>query len=236
MFKTNCIALILGFALFPFSLSAQKKLQFIGGASISYDNQTHTGTAFFFPVIYTVPNESFVEYNLKAGTKFSIGKGDLHTFVKLQNYANLSWRGIGAYKFQSFLLGAGAEYHFRKDNRWRPFLGVSFLTELFSNYKNKSFKYFFPVKFPEKASVNLHSIFYVSTPFLGSVWAGYDFRIIDQLHVQLSLQNNFRVFKIKGVDDELEINPNVSEYLQNAPIQHRLIDALMLKLGVTYHF
>ncbi|MCO5269120.1 MAG: hypothetical protein M9897_09520 [Brumimicrobium sp.] len=143
--------------------------------------------------------------------------------------------------FQSHLLGISYKFHLKKENSL--FVGISLFSEVASNYKGNTmwneFIPYTPVLYnleylghgvPSK--LVLQSNFYQSTPFIGFVHAGYNFKVTQAFHISLSASYGFQIMKYKYLkwDEGVEYQ----EALRLAPVQTQLFHAIGVELGLSY--
>ncbi|MCO5268470.1 MAG: hypothetical protein M9897_06215 [Brumimicrobium sp.] len=155
--------------------------------------------------------------------------------------SNLSPRQYGTFSFQSHLMGLSYKFYLKKENSL--FVGISLFTEVATNYKDNTMWNSFNPRPPltllkpysgHNAPLKYYreSNFYQSTPFIGFVQAGYNFKVTQAFHISLSASYGFQIMKYKYLKwDEGE---DYQEALRLAPVQTQLFHAIGLELGLLY--
>ena len=139
-------------------------------------------------------------FNLYSGTNISVGsqietkKGNFNIMGTYQFSGNY-WRGA-VFSLQSHLLGIALGYRILSNERKvSPFVGISAVTEVGTNYKDKYIsRDLAPSIYPEEFSkLSYSSRFYAGTPFVGNLLLGCDIRLVHGLHLNISAGYGLRV-------------------------------------------
>src|SRR5690554_1851388 len=178
--------------------------------------------------------------NIKIGTDFFTKENDI-TLYLTYNFMKQSL-------YKGHYLGISFEHHFlSKEKRFRPYFGLSFMSEVTSNYKEgflsadndngtsfvpndnyilySTFYYYYDT---------YHSGFYYSTPLFGTASLGFDVRLIKDLHLNFSLGYGlqlmrYKYFKWKSYEDYREL-------LKSRPMKSRKLHYVNAELGLRYEF
>lgn len=193
-------------------------------------------------------SSTFLVSNLQVGAQFALESASITTFGIYQLHGNLKTKEFSSYLFTTHLGGIGAEYRSNNSKRFALVLGLYTLTEVKTNFKNGYLKDGIP-SYPRKeygeysyndppTGYHYSNDFYHSTPFAGSIWLGFDFRIIRGLNIKISLENNIIIKKIRHLNwetSDLE-EQTIEEALSGQPVETMLLDRLGLRLGLRYTF
>lgn len=143
---------------------------------------------------------------------------------------------------QSHFLGLTITNKFRETKIVRPFVSLELSTEISTNYKDKYLNApdYYPVP-PYLSSIvafNANVNYYKSTPFIGNLLVGCDFRLYKELSVNTAFGYGLRILKAQY--GTLYYHPSV----QNKPATETKIgnpytlgfNMLTLQLGINYTF
>lgn len=221
--KHKLIILVFGFALSISHAVAQNKTLLHVGVSEGLLN-------------------GFLETDLRIGAQFELPSTQLNTFAVYKLKGNLKYRDRGyysgetieSYLFASHLLGVGIEPRFFNERKVSLLVGLSFLTEVGSNYKNGFINKGTPV-FPTE---NHSDYFYHSTPFASNLWVGVDVELFKGFNLSLSLENGMRVTKERYLKWELsELDDrSLDELVNEQEAKVLFIDRIGIRLGLSYNF
>ncbi|PKR81845.1 hypothetical protein CW751_00460 [Brumimicrobium salinarum] len=172
---------------------------------------------------------------LELGADFQKKNGDIYLYFTYGFNTSFLYRG--------HFLGGAFEYHFLKNQKKvRPYFGVSVITEVATNYKggflgedsfltNDSHIH-------TSAGNNISSFnssgFYQSMPFLGSFSVGCDFRLMKDLHLNLSVGLALQKLKYKYL--EWEDHEDYREILKGTPVKSMMFSYVNPRLGLSYAF
>ena len=234
---------------------SQEKIQLVTGLSGSFSKE----------VLSNYNSQEYGGIGFDFGARFHQKKSDLDISIVYQFSSNMFYdyafdsinnqgkpvdsdgNSINAYKslLRSHFVGGTLKYIFReREKRFRPFIKISALTEISTNYKNGYLMDYelIPKEEPSKYSyytspgykVSYYSYLYQSTPFVGSFQIGCDIRLIKDLHLNLSLGYGLRYMKTKYV--EWKENEDFHEKLNSIPIEKHISNMLDIQLGLSYAF
>lgn len=149
--------------------------------------------------------------------------------------------------YKGHYLGITFEHHFLSDKkRFRPFLGLSILSEITSNYKegfiegtdfltrNGHIKYTKFIGGNSSYYIFNSSGFYYSTPLFATLSLGFDVRLIKDLHLSFSLGYGLQVMRYKyleWINDE-----DYRELLKEEPMKKKVFHYVNAQLGLSYAF
>lgn len=187
-----------------FTLHSQKRLNGYVGLSqnMSLDFTT-TKSNLDFGVNYNITDASLSFYGTYA-----------YGGVVNYNSGEYFHKDFSAYQLDYHLLGGGIKFKFRdKDKFYSPTLKITFLTEIASKYRGKELisdgnhalfdptNHHYPI-FDEKnyspPKVIGHSALdYISTPLVGSFLFGNEFKVYNDLFINVEVGYSFRIFRYK---------------------------------------
>lgn len=150
---------------------------------------------------------------------------------KIDDYSSL---------LRSHFIGVNLKYMYReRDKKFRPFVQLSALTEVGTNYKNGylSNESFIPMTRPSETGYfpnPYRSTLYYSTPLVGSTVIGCDIRIIENLNLTVGIGYGFRIMKTKEASWSAEDNlDEIAKDIPTVNISSHMID---FKVGFSYVF
>lgn len=175
---------ILALCLSNFAFSQSKMYLTVSASqSVSLDDIWFTKWNRYF-------ENQFIGTNISIGGKILTKKGSI--FSSLEYQYGGGWY-TKFYEFDYHLLGVSLEYRFFNEQKAiSPIFGTMFLTEIASNYKGKYLLDYRPTDYISKT---IDTRFYKSTPLVGNINLGADFRIIKNLNLDLNIGYGFRVIK-----------------------------------------
>lgn len=179
-------------------------------------------------------NPKFYKTDLQIGMHFELESSSINAFGIYQLYGNMKGENFSSFLFASHLLGLGVENRTNVDKRVSLFLGANLLTEVGTNFKDGYIAGNYP-SYPRVGKVNE---LYHSTPLASSVYIGVDIKIIENLHFNFSLENNFRFMRKRKLMMELadfEVS-TFKELINEQNIETEILDKLGLRVGVNYNF
>lgn len=164
-------------------------------------------------IIYTETNISFgINFPLETGSISLFGNYEYGGNWKIHSpYAD---RIVPAYKLDYHFLGGGVKYRILKKSKfYSPTIQLTALTEIVSHYRgnyivrsdfNSEGFFFQPTNYYSEPYVYgypkgyIKEIFYyVSTPFIGSILIGNEFKIYKELNVNLGIGFSMRGVKVR---------------------------------------
>lgn len=211
-----------------------------------------------FATTNTETNLSFgVNFNLQKGSTLLFGSYAYGGVVDCDDF-DFYHKYFSAYQLDYHLLGGGIKLRFRnKDKLYSPTLKVTLFTEIASKYRGKELisggnralfdptSYHYPIfnKNYSPPKVIGHAAFdYISTPLIGSFLLGNEFKIYDDLFINIEVGYLFRFFRYKYKKWLLDETEPVTEITQT----HRLKDTskgttefegyLEFGFGINYFF
>ncbi|PKR80582.1 hypothetical protein CW751_09415 [Brumimicrobium salinarum] len=219
--------------------------------SLLYNNSSLGQNSFspFVGISEEVTFRSFLSSNLQLGVQFGADKGVFRTYGIYQLYGNVRHKEFDNFMFSSQLLGLGLEYQVNTNKTISFITGISFLTEVATNFKN-GYMLNGEVSYPNpqqpynnyNGSYNTYTKysndFYQKTPFSGSIWVGCNFYIFKQINLNISLSNTIRIIKTKHLEWDLDDfkNENIIDAIQRQPEKTLIYDRVHLRLGISYAF
>lgn len=201
-------------------------------------------------------SQLFLASNLQVGFQFEMNTGSIKAFGAYQLFGNMSKEVFEAYTFASQLLGVGFEYQSNNEKIVSLIVGASFMTEIYSNFKNgymkdgylvlphsvKPYAGDYNLTFPSKYTY-YGANHYQSTPLNVSLWLGINVKLLKSLDINFSILNDIRIisekyFKWDMTDKEEEqvnlIGKDINELIDNQPSSRTVIDRLGLRVGLSY--
>ncbi len=195
----------------------------------------------------------YLKSSLRLGIQKSLKTDVINIFGSYQLAGNLKGQVQGFYQISHFA-GVGFEYIFNKDKRFRPFIGLVTTSEFKTNYKN-GYLYDVTKGYPISSQESLVYLgfedgissyfitYYHSTPFIGSIMTGCEWRIINKLYLRLSLVNDLQVLKTRTLlltkNEAIYYgytNHTISKSLKNSPVETTIMNSLGIQLGLSYAF
>ncbi|MBN9293189.1 MAG: hypothetical protein J0G96_04330 [Flavobacteriia bacterium] len=147
------------------------------------------------------------------GTSLGIGAqingtgGSLSILSVYQFGGSLVSNGLKPYLMQNHFVGGTIQYRILSESKSiSPVVEMTALTEIASNYRGGYIKDYGPQKFPSAYWTSYgnglqidyyHSDYYISTPMIGNLLIGCDFRIINGLNINVALGYGYRIMKIR---------------------------------------
>jgi len=171
---------------------------------------------------------------IEIGINLPIKENDLYFY--------LSYGFIKSSSYNGHYIGVSTEYHFLSNKkRFRPYLGISILSEIATNYKGGylsgedfittdsygSMFGFYPLYYNASG-------FYYSTPLFATLSSGFDVRLIKDLHLSFSLGYGLQVMRYKyleWINDE-----DYRELLKEEPMKKKVFHYVNVQLGLSYAF
>lgn len=190
------------------------------------------------------------DFSLYSGTNVSIGlqidpkKSSFSLSGVYQFGGNLSGgRAVGTYRMQYHLLGLKFKYRFLNiSKKVSPFLEITALTEVGTNYKDKYISDWEPDFFPFEDKQYYPSMysryssrFYVGTTFVSNILMGCDIFLMKGLHLNISAGYGLRVMRTRYANwTGSPIFPKGE--IHKIPVTSKNLNMLDLQLGFSYVF
>lgn len=196
--------------------------------------------------------------NVGIGVNVNLNKGRLALYGAYGFLAELPIWTHGPLVKNHFL-GLSLEYSiFGDEKKVRPFIGLSLLSEIATNYRNGYMDESFlssddPVagygtvpmgshgSGPYKIGYNTN--FYYSTPFLGSLLVGCDIHLAKGLRLSIAAGYGLRIMRYRNVVWTVESDTpylteevNVEELLKDKIVQNKAFHFMEFQLGLSYTF
>lgn len=225
--------------------------------SFSYSQHRVNG---YVGLSQSVPTVPFSKTNLTFGALFPKDKFGITVFGQYQLMGNRAFKkyyNTSAYRMVSNLLGGGIKLQLRASTKiYHPTLKLTVLTELFSNYKGEHLQSLNTDEYG-LAPVNVsnqtylydqknyyYTYYYISTPLVGNVILGNEFRLMEGLFINLGIGYSFNAFKVGfkkwGLDQQEPESEIVKPYSLrndgNPNIEVVFRHAIVLNLGINYTF
>jgi hypothetical protein len=185
-------------------------------------------------------NRSYSSTNFQAGVQFETNKGYLNGSFIYQLQGNLK-KNLPSFTQKNHFIGADFSYRFQKEKKNNLFMGLSLLSEVKTNYKNKQYDvYGSPTKKSKYDSEYdiFYARYYYSTPFVGALRLGYDFQVIENLKINVAIENTIRVSHLKT--SEWKSNEPTGQLLEDLLAKQSketmIIDAMGFRFGISYYF
>ena len=179
---------------------------------------------------------SYSGTNISAGSQIETKKGNFNIMGTYQFSGNY-WRGA-VFSLQSHLLGIALGYRILSNERKvSPFVGISAVTEVGTNYKDKYIsRDLAPSIYPEEFSkLSYSSRFYAGTPFVGNLLLGCDIRLVHDLHLNISAGYGLRVMLARyAVWPKSYVLSK--EQIHEHSVKTRNFHMLDFQLGLSYAF
>ncbi|MCO5268472.1 MAG: hypothetical protein M9897_06225 [Brumimicrobium sp.] len=152
----------------------------------------------------------------------------------------------GDWKYLSHLLGISYGTRFQKDKKFGFILSINGYSQIHNNYHltfmRNEYDGSFIIK-PQSYKLNLgshggpyithyYSHFYISTPFVGGVLAGVDYKVFDGFHINLSVGFGMRIMKTKYA--EWNEGDDYYKKLETTPEKTHYLSTMDFELGVSY--
>lgn len=155
------------------------------------------------------------ETNFDVGINKPLKRGSFNFFVSYQYGGNLKYQETPMYKMTYHLLGGGLKYRIlNKSKIYSPTIRITALTEIYSNYRGNHLSFgrygdfiFFPSNEitphfnishnkgePDKL-LYYQTYDYISTPLVGSIFLGNEFRIFEGFNINVELGYLFRAVR-----------------------------------------
>lgn len=180
---------------------------------------------------------------IKIGANFQKKNNDLNLYLTYDFMRQSLYRG--------HYLGLTFENHFlSNEKRFRPYFGLSILTEVATNYKVGFLSadidngtYFLTSDSHAKHLIFMgqswyytvnSSGFYYSTPFFGTASLGFDVRLIKDLHLSFSLGYGLQIMRYKYL--EWKNDADYRELLKDIPMKSKKLHYVNAELGLRYEF
>ena len=218
--------------------------------SFSQENETKMSVQLSNGTFFRILDDYRDLYNLTkldVGLNFQRAKGDFYLYVTYgYNTDFLSPIEEGKNNpnfpnFKSHTLGGSFKYHLLSNQKKvRPYFGLSILSEVATNYRDGMMtrNSFFIIDRPINSFTNYYlsniSNFYHSTPFLGTLSLGCDFRLSE--HVRLNLSAGYALKKMKYKYLEWSDGDDYREMLKSAPVESKMFHFINAQLGLNYTF
>lgn len=155
--------------------------------------------------------------------------------------------------YRNHLLGISSEIVILNETkRFRPFVGVSLLSEIRTNYKNGyvDMNYYFYTSTPISSADFIfvsktmpHKIiyggwFYQSMPLVGTISAGCNIRLVKGFSLNLAVGYNLSLMRYKYVKWEYDdyVKEDYRDKLGDAPINTKALHSMAFQLGLSYAF
>ncbi|PKR81841.1 hypothetical protein CW751_00440 [Brumimicrobium salinarum] len=217
--------------------------------SFSQENETKMSAQLSnstFSRVFTNTHDLYNLTKIDLGINFQRAKGDFYLFVTYGLNTNLllssqKSAGLTVFSYKSHMFGGSFEYHLLSIQRKvRPYFGMSILSELATNYKDGFMtpNSFYIINKPLNSMTNSYlfniSNFYQSTPFLGTLSLGCDFRLSKVVRLNFSMGYSLRKMKYKYL--EWYDGDNYREMLKNVPVESKMFHFINAQLGLNYTF
>ncbi|RYM33878.1 hypothetical protein ERX46_07905 [Brumimicrobium glaciale] len=178
--------------------------------------------------------DAYSKTDVQIGMQFELESSTLNAYGIYQLFGNVNSKEFSNYLFASHLLGVGVEQRISKTKRVSLFIGANLLTEIASNFENGYMRGAYP-SYPTLGEVNN---FYHSTPFANSVYLGADVKIYKSLHLNISIENNFRILKMRSTTLAIEDfdGRTLDEVINDQELKTVVVDRLGLRIGLNYNF
>ena len=188
-------------------------------------------------------------YNLTKidfGLNFQRPKGDFYfyaTYGYKTNIISSEDKALGntQFAYKSHMIGGSFAYHLLSNQKKvRPYLGLCILSEVATNYKDGFMSrmnygiinyYTYLTVYPYNS---YNSNFYQSTPLLGTISLGCDFRLSKDVRLNFSMGYSLRKMKYKYL--EWYDGDNYREMLKNVPVESKMFHHINAQLGLNYSF
>ncbi|HTO38493.1 MAG TPA: hypothetical protein VL021_08725 [Brumimicrobium sp.] len=246
-------ALFFTFIYISLTTFSQEKFQLVTGFLGSFEKE----------VISNKGSQVYGALGLNLGTRFSQAKGDLDVSLIYQFSSNVVAYKSNIYPneehqyivynsvLRSHFSGLSLKYTFNnkdRDRKIKPFIFLSTLTEITSNYKKgylldnefipkneSSATYYYPsIPGGEYTVDYYYSNFYHSTPLASSLLGGIDIKLNQNLSLNIAAGYAFRVMKVKYA--EWKENEDVYKKLETIPTENVFSHFLDVQLGLSYAF
>lgn len=185
----------------------------------------------------------YLRKGIYTGGRWKLKSGIIGIYGMYQ-FTNYNSRPSFNFDFQSHLLGGAVEYRILNANkRISPFISISLLSEISTNYKYKylNIDHWYPMSEPFETTTSnptkeyYYARFYESIPFYTSFLVGCDVILSKNLGVNLGAGYGLTQMNTKwnywGGAKELS-----KEQIEALSINTDWFDMLDIKLGVTYTF
>lgn len=157
----------------------------------------------------------------------------------IYNGAKFSYKGL----MKNFLLGLNIINRFREKKIVRPYFSIALSSEIQTNYKNKylrkvdyyPFVYLFQTSAPWNKEVNI----YHSTPFVGELLAGCDFRIYKGFSVNIAIGYGVRVLRVQYAEVTFPAGQQPSAPISEEKIGNPYslpLNYMVIQVGLSYAF
>lgn len=199
----------------------------------------------------------YTETDLSIGINLPLKVGNISFFVQYEYGGNWkttdnNMQEVSMYTLDYHLIGGGIKYRILNQSKfYSPTIHISALTEIASNYRGGYLKSrgYFPnereYSFEPNNTVQIggdspnkkYTYYYVSTPFLGSVLIGNEFRVLEGLFVNLGIGMSMRATKVRYKEwysSEPEPSPNLSKTHSFDNVNW--FKTFDLNLGINYTF
>ena len=218
-------------------------------SSYSQENETRMSAQLsngFFTRIFDNYSNLYNLTKIDLGLNFQRPKGDFYlyaTYGYKTNIISSEDKAIGKIQFayKSHMIGGSFEYHLLSNQKKvRPYFGLSILSEVATNYRDgflgrmafEIINYYTYLTVYPYTSYN--SNFYHSTPFLGTLSLGCDFRLSKDLRLNLSAAYGLKKMKYKYL--EWKDGDDYREKLKSAPVESKTFHYINAQLGLSYNF
>lgn len=189
---------------------------------------------------------NFYSFGLGIGVQLQMQSSDLKIYSTYQVTGMDEF--FDPFKYRSQFLGGLVEYCFNNQSkRFRPYLSLLVTSEVATNSENiylqddytfHSFPYETIYSYGSHGGppylTTFFSDVYISTPFVGSLTAGCDLRIMKNLQLNLGLGYSLRIIKTKYAEWGEEDDVNV--ILKSKTAENHYFHMLNVELGFSYIF
>jgi hypothetical protein len=147
---------------------------------------------------------------------------------------------LSVYALRSQFIGGILNLKFLNPEKGiRPYISISGFYEVRTNYKNGILVHdsYIPQEIPLGSGIPSDRFFsplYYSTPFVASAVLGCDFRLIENLHLNLGVGYGYRKMKTKYATWLKE--ESIDEVARNEPTSNIRSHMLDIQLGLSYAF
>ena len=228
------------------AISVSQNLSIIGGYST---NKVSLHTGYHYNSTHYISYNAYQITNINGGvnlanTNYSIGIKAGYQFFICRDQTVTNPYVKNKFIMNSHFIGFVITNRFRENKIVRPFINISGSTEVKTNYRDRylSTETYNPTVISSGNYDNVIGIktnFYQSTPFIGSLLIGCDFRIYKDLRVNLALGYGLRVLKTRyGMltfhPEQSTMKPVKTEYISEPyTVAFHMLD---FQLGLSYAF
>jgi|SRR5690554_154442 len=210
-------------------------------------------------ILSNTGSQGYFNVGLNLGIDYEFDKGNFYILLDYEYSSNVFAYSepstAGELKYVSFnsllrshVIGVSLKYTFLKnENNFRPFLKISGLTEVSTNYKNgylldegfiprseSGASYIYP-PYPEGPEVNYYNSFlYNSTPLISRILGGVDVKLSQNISLNIAAGYSFRIMKTKYAS--WYENEDINVVAQDKPTKNIRSQMVDFQLGLTYAF